>query len=198
MKKHLIGALLIPLLGIAWFIYDSEMNLRRGNSYEIPVTGYDPRDLLKGHYIRYRFKWDFDVEKSLSYAFNEKTGKYFRPRKKDQDCLCLQDSKGQKKVFPLACNAIVPSCLDLVRGSFRFRRAHKLSQNSALRSDIRSRDFEFKLGIEKFFASKKHALKLQEILRKRDGVIKFRINGQRRAVIEDLLFDGRSWKGMVE
>lgn len=55
-------ALLFPVagLGAAWAV--SHVRAQQGEEWLIPVEGYDPRDLLRGHYIQYRYDWP--VEKS--------------------------------------------------------------------------------------------------------------------------------------
>jgi hypothetical protein len=58
MKRLLLAAsLLLPLGGLAvgWAVTD--YRARQGTDWEIPVAGYDPRDLLRGHYIAYQYAW---------------------------------------------------------------------------------------------------------------------------------------------
>jgi len=51
-------AVALPALTLALSIADAEDNLAGGESYRLPVEGYDPRDLLRGRYLRYRVKLD--------------------------------------------------------------------------------------------------------------------------------------------
>jgi len=51
------AALALPLLGLgaAWAV--AHLRAQQGTEWEVPVAGYDPRDLLRGHYIVYRYDW---------------------------------------------------------------------------------------------------------------------------------------------
>lgn len=57
-KLFLIMALTLPL--VVLIIWGSWLWLTRGIRQEIvlPIQGYDPRDLLAGHYLSYQIKWD--------------------------------------------------------------------------------------------------------------------------------------------
>ena len=50
-------ALLLPLLGLAGVWSLSEYRSHQGSDWEVPVAGYDPRDLLRGHYVLFRYDW---------------------------------------------------------------------------------------------------------------------------------------------
>ena len=58
-RKSLLwaAALILPLfgLGASWAVTHRAAQL--GEEWLIPVRGYDPRDLLRGHYIQYRYDW---------------------------------------------------------------------------------------------------------------------------------------------
>ena len=51
------AALALPLIGLgaAWAI--AHLRAQQGIEWEVPVAGIDPRDLLRGHYIVYRYDW---------------------------------------------------------------------------------------------------------------------------------------------
>lgn len=52
-----LAVLALPLLGlgVAWAI--ALARAQQGVEWEVPVAGIDPRDLLRGHYIVYRYDW---------------------------------------------------------------------------------------------------------------------------------------------
>jgi hypothetical protein len=52
-----IAALALPLAGLALLWGWSDWRSRQGTTWEVPVEGYDPRDLLRGHYVMYRYRW---------------------------------------------------------------------------------------------------------------------------------------------
>lgn len=50
-------AFALPLAGLAALWGWSDWRSRQGTDWEVPITGYDPRDLLRGHYVLYRYDW---------------------------------------------------------------------------------------------------------------------------------------------
>ena len=52
-------ALALPVLGLAGSWALSHRQAQQGTDWEVPVAGYDPRDLLRGHYIRFRYEWPY-------------------------------------------------------------------------------------------------------------------------------------------
>ncbi|WP_150293999.1 GDYXXLXY domain-containing protein [Sphingobium estronivorans] len=59
-RVRLAAALLLPLVVLAYSWVATCRIARQGQEWLIPVTGYDPRDLLRGHYVRYRYEWPVD------------------------------------------------------------------------------------------------------------------------------------------
>ena len=57
-NKWLLFILSIPV--ICLFVWNCYLwyNKDSGTEIKVAITGYDPRDLLSGHYIRYRINWD--------------------------------------------------------------------------------------------------------------------------------------------
>ena len=58
MKKLLLVAFFVPFVCLlAWvgFLY---YQTEAGQEVKVAVRGYDPRDLLSGHYIRFEIDWD--------------------------------------------------------------------------------------------------------------------------------------------
>ena len=60
MSPRLKLSLALPVLGVALLIARAEIVLRSGAPLLVPITGYDPRDLLEGHYLNFRYDWDLD------------------------------------------------------------------------------------------------------------------------------------------
>ena len=50
-------ALALPLVGLAGMWASTENWHRQGTDWLVPVEGYDPRDLLRGHYVEFRYAW---------------------------------------------------------------------------------------------------------------------------------------------
>lgn len=53
----LAAALLLPLAALAAIWADTHRQAQPGQDWLIPIQGYDPRDLLRGHYVRYSYAW---------------------------------------------------------------------------------------------------------------------------------------------
>jgi uncharacterized membrane-anchored protein len=63
MKVHtplLWFALLLPIVAFAGLVVRAELLRASGPVFHVAVAGYDPRDLLQGHYLRYRLQWPAD------------------------------------------------------------------------------------------------------------------------------------------
>lgn len=50
-------ALLLPLFGLAMIWFLTDRNSDQGTEWDVPIAGYDPRDLLRGHYVQFRYDW---------------------------------------------------------------------------------------------------------------------------------------------
>lgn len=52
-----IAAIALPLVGLMGMWASTEQWSRQGTDWLVPVEGYDPRDLLRGHYVQFRYAW---------------------------------------------------------------------------------------------------------------------------------------------
>ena len=77
-RKWLLPALALPLLALVLGIVRAEWHLAHSSHWVLDITGYDPRDLLRGHYIQYRLALH---ETAGEPACSEKSG--------ERCCLCL-------------------------------------------------------------------------------------------------------------
>jgi len=53
----LAASLLLPLSALAAMWAVTHRQAQQGQDWLIPIEGYDPRDLLRGHYLQYRYAW---------------------------------------------------------------------------------------------------------------------------------------------
>lgn len=53
-RNWLIVALLVPILALAGSAYLKSVQRSSGEEVILPISGFDPRDLLSGHYLIYR------------------------------------------------------------------------------------------------------------------------------------------------
>ena len=51
------AALVLPLIGLAAAWAVSHRRGQQGTDWDVPVQGYDPRDLLRGHYLVFQYDW---------------------------------------------------------------------------------------------------------------------------------------------
>lgn len=65
-KLWLAAALLLPLMVLAYSWAATYRLAQQGQEWLVPVEGYDPRDLLRGHYIQYRYDWPLQAAPSDS------------------------------------------------------------------------------------------------------------------------------------
>ena len=52
----------LPLAGLAGLWGWTDYQSRQGNDWLVPIQGYDPRDLLRGHYIEFNYDWPLEQE----------------------------------------------------------------------------------------------------------------------------------------
>jgi GDYXXLXY protein len=57
-----LATLALPLIGLAGLWTWTDRWTREGTDWEVPVQGYDPRDLLRGHYIQFQYDWPGESE----------------------------------------------------------------------------------------------------------------------------------------
>jgi uncharacterized membrane-anchored protein len=63
MNKKLLMIVMIPFILLCLLIARAEYHLSTGTQWDIAITGYDPRDLLRGHYLRFRLAYDWQEPK---------------------------------------------------------------------------------------------------------------------------------------
>ena len=59
-KKAIIFALLFPILALAGLTLYKQSVFQSGTEVVLPISGYDPRDLLSGHYLIYQIEYGVD------------------------------------------------------------------------------------------------------------------------------------------
>ena len=60
-----IVALAVPVLALAGLVGQQEWLLANTRILSVPLTGFDPRDLLRGHYIRAQLDWSWERPPSV-------------------------------------------------------------------------------------------------------------------------------------
>ncbi|NOW47638.1 hypothetical protein FHW96_003818 [Novosphingobium sp. SG751A] len=62
-------AIALPLAGLGYSWLATRQSAAQGVEWDVAVTGYDPRDLLRGHYVRFTYIWPEDSAASLTPGF---------------------------------------------------------------------------------------------------------------------------------
>ena len=69
-----IAALALPVLALAALVGDQERRVMGAPVLNVPLVGFDPRDLLYGHYLLAQFDWDWEREPAATNAYEEVDG----------------------------------------------------------------------------------------------------------------------------
>jgi uncharacterized membrane-anchored protein len=154
----LVLMLLLPSLLLAKAMFERDS----GQIWQVPITGYDPRDLLRGHYLNFRYDWDMVETDHTQYCTAG------RPC-----CLCLNERVGNDFTNPevraVDCG-IVPElrqCTSLIKGMTQ-------------------------VAPQTYFVPEKHALRLEKMLQANKHDFKMEIAVPRSggpAIIRDLYID---------
>ena len=96
-NKKLLMIVMIPFILLCLLIVRAEYHLSVGTQWDFALTGYDPRDLLRGHYLRFRL--DYDWQESRGNCNNNEKCFY-----------CLTDVGNQAPKVQLANSKIAKQC----------------------------------------------------------------------------------------
>lgn len=94
MKRLVILAAVLPVVGLVGLVAKAEFATRSGPTWTVPIQGYDPRDLLRGHYLRYAFEFDWQDGASCGDADRPEAG----------CCLCLTETGAEPQVRQVQCS----------------------------------------------------------------------------------------------
>ena len=100
-KRALVIALIFPIVALAALTAYKKYVLSFGEEITLPISGYDPRDLLSGHYLIYQI--DYGVDGICSGNSGQRTG-----------YVCLQP-----KMFSFSAPE---GCSKLIRGTCNYGR----------------------------------------------------------------------------
>lgn len=167
-NKKLLAALLFPIICLALLTVYKGVKVMSGRELVIPITGFDPRDLLSGHYLIYRL--DLDLGSACSESVNY------------GDTLVCIDKKNDGR---LKSRVLRGSDIERYRGDC----------DIILRG--RCRNNRFSAGVEKFFIPEEHAGTLDKVVRKGKGKLVLSVDYDGKAAIRDLLINDKSWREYV-
>jgi uncharacterized membrane-anchored protein len=75
-SARVLFSILVPIVALGWWNVQIGSVLSQGFQVELQVEGYDPRDLLAGHYIQYRINYGEPL--------------ICGPEDYDEKCVCLK------------------------------------------------------------------------------------------------------------
>lgn len=97
-NKLVLCAISIPFILLCLLIVRAEYHIRNAEQWTFEVTGYDPRDLLRGHYLQFRLDYDWDTTQN-SCSDQKKC------------CLCLTKTDSKiPKVHKTSCETAKTQC----------------------------------------------------------------------------------------
>ncbi|EMJ96180.1 GDYXXLXY domain-containing protein [Leptospira alstonii] len=175
LKLILPVALFLPIVFFGWQIATLEFSKSSGKELILPVSGYDPRDLLAGHYLRYNIEYQSD-----SICQNLNTNSYSKSDSDQQHCICyphsgkIQEGEG---FFIENCDPDTLKdrsiCRLYLRGTCRYGR--------------------FKIGNERFYVNEEKALEYERRLRKEKKVhIRLKVDLNGKALTDSLIWEDGS------
>lgn len=170
-RRWLVIGAVIPLLGIAGLIARAEVKVRSGETFRVAITGYDPRDLLHGHYLQYRYDWDWQGQHGC--GAGEASVPSVGPSTEPFCCVCLT-RRGSPPLPPsarqVACDE-VEACDAWVAGS-------------EVAPPLR------------YFIPEEKAARLEEAFRAQRAHVDLTVSNGRVSVGE-LYLEGRPWRELV-
>ena len=136
---------LIPILGIITFLAQTQYQASIGLKYRVNIRGYDPRDLLRGRYLRYTF--DLDTIDSSSSSITKWNSQYCFIRRSTTDYEIKQISKEQSTK---ECSSVL-SATKLIRGQKYF-----IPESHAQQLETKLRDRTVKATVDLIINNNHH------------------------------------------
>lgn len=170
--RFTVIAAIVPLLGLAVLLARAELDRRSGTVWAVEITGVDPRDLLRGRYLAYQYRWHWEGPDTCGPGGEE-------PQREPTPgcCLCLRrrDAGGSADapawdpaVQQIVCDAVQVPC------------------------DARI-DAAAVAGPQRFFVPEERALALEEALRDRAAAITLTVTPARQPAVVELWLDRQPW-----
>lgn len=134
------GALMSILIALAVPLFLAVKAQHEAGAYptaKIKIVGYDPRDLLYGHYLMFRYNWDWaDGQPGENACYGADC------------CLCLGEGADPKASIMTCETAAAQQCPRTVRGHYYGGTDFTLDNNRYLVSETRARELELILRDE--------------------------------------------------
>ncbi|EMJ62040.1 MULTISPECIES: GDYXXLXY domain-containing protein [Leptospira] len=172
LKLILPAALILPIVFFGWEIVTLEYSKSSGKELILPITGYDPRDLLSGHYLRYDILYQTD-------SICQNPDSYRKSESDQRHCVCYPHSgkiKEGEGAFISDCSPDMLKdrgvCRLHLRGTCRYGR--------------------FKIGNERFYVNEEKAMEYETRLRKEKVHIRLKVDSEGKAITDSLIWEDGS------
>lgn len=174
-------AALLPVVGLLALVGRSEL-ARQGAEFRLGITGYDPRDLIAGHFLRYQYELDWQGESSCGIAYSSSPAAggaeprvSARPQLQLGCCLCLT-RQGELPAFPAVQQL---SCAEA-------RRCDGWLYSEQLQPPHR------------YYVPEERALELEQALRARKAAVQVVASPSGTAAVGELYLDDMPWRTALE
>lgn len=163
-------AVVLPMLVLLVLIARAEVLLRSGESFRVAIVGYDPRDLLRGQYLQYRFDFNWQGEST-----------------------CGSLSGG----VPAAVDPSCCVCLSADVDSGMLAQARQVGCDQVSRCDGWLQGARLVLP-RRYFVPERYAAGLEDALRGRDAALSVTCGPAGEAAVGELYLDGRPWRERID
>ena len=155
----LIASLVLPVLVLTVITVNKIIIAASGVEARFPVEGYDPRDILAGHYVTYRV--DYGVDNLCPQSLSVKAIS-------SQSCLCITDvATVPATSHPVDCYDPLPAeCIALIKGSCM--------------------SGSFEADIERFYINESNAAGIDQAVRRGNMMIRVKVSRNGGAVVQSL------------
>lgn len=162
-------AVLVPVLGLAVLVGRAEYAGQHGEAWTIPIEGYDPRDLLHGQYLQYRYRLRWQGADTCGYG-----------------------SQGSREPAPGCCLCLTRAGVD--RYDPFVRQVQCDEAPGACEGSLRA---EGMLPPQRYFVPEDRAQALESALRVHDAAIELTASPSGEPAVGDLLLDRRPWRDVL-
>jgi uncharacterized membrane-anchored protein len=158
-SKLFLAALLFPIFLLGALVVFKGYKLSSGKKFTVPIEAYDPRDLLSGHFLRFKISFE-DKDPCYSPQASDSLDHYY----------CLSTGK-------FITSNDLPICEAWLAGTCE--------------------SGSFQTGLDRFYVPENDAKFLEDMLRGKKASLVLSVDPQGKAMIDDLLIDGESWRKKV-
>lgn len=167
-RLWLLVAVVVPVLGVALLAGNAELRRQSGLLWRVPIGGYDPRDLLHGRFLRFRFEFDWQDEHQCGSPPQGRA-----PANDPDCCLCLAPARegAPPRVRQVQCTEVA-ECDGWIVG-------------------------RAVVGEQRYFVPEAQAEALERALLDQDASVELTTTPDGRPAIGELYLDGRPWREIL-